>query len=498
MRIVRFLPLGLTLSAIALITAAAVGLARIDTDITRSLPQGDPVLADAAHIFTRHPIQDQMVIDLGIEREDTDFLAARGADVEKMLTGSGLFRQVGMADVAARIPELLTEIPDRLPVLFSARQLDAEIAPRLSPDRVKERIMAIRDGLLDLQGIGQAALLAKDPLGFREPVMARLAHLAPTLNVRIHRGMLLSADGRHLLIPATPAASGTDTAAARDLDGLMARLSESLEPKAAAAGHRLTLTPMGAFRAALDNERIARRDVSRALVLATLAIALLLVFAFPRPSVGLLAFLPALAGTSAAFFVCALVFRNLSIMAVGFGGAIISITMDHGIAYLLFLDQPRQTRGLDAAREVEAVGLLTALTNVGAFGVLCSSGFLIFQQLGLFSALGVAFSFLFIHWVFPWVLPGMPPARSRPLPLRRLVDRLTSAGRPGMWLAFGFGGVMLFFARPVFNVDLGAMNTVSPETAAAEALVRKTWGSDVDGIVRMNLVDFLLDETALP
>ena len=127
---------------------------------------------------------------------------------------------------------------------------------------------------------------------------------------------------------------------------------------------------MGAYRVALDNELIVKKDVRNAVLITTLGIAALLFLAFHRPLLGLFAFLPAFAGTAAAFFVFSLLHSSVSLMALGFGGAVISITVDQGIAFLLFLDRPVETRGKDAAREIRAVGLLAALTTIGAFGAL--------------------------------------------------------------------------------------------------------------------------------
>ena len=100
------------------------------------------------------------------------------------------------------------------------------------------------------------------------------------------------------------------------------------------------LTSVGAYRAALDNETIAKRDTRLAIILTTLGIALLLIFAFPRPLIGLLALLPSTVGAIAALFVCSFFFKSMSMLAVGFGGAIMAFTVDLGITYLLFLDQP--------------------------------------------------------------------------------------------------------------------------------------------------------------
>ncbi|MEZ4528518.1 MAG: MMPL family transporter [Desulfobacterales bacterium] len=464
---------------VMLLTAALAGagflLTHIDTDITRYLPRHDRVISDAGYIFKHHPIQDQIVIDLSLPQENPDLLAECGNRVEQYLKESPLFRQVGMEEMQELFPDLISHVAKNLPVLFSKRDLEKSVAPMLDSEQIRIRMTSLHESLLNLDGIGQSAYIAEDPLGFRNLVLARLAELAPSKDLRLHKGKLLSRDGRHLLLMAVPAMPGTDTAFARKLSDFFENVSEKLKQEYPEA----VLTPVGAYRAALDNEKIARQDVQKAIWLATTGIALLLLFAFPRPLMGLFAFVPALAGTAAAFFVFSLIYRSVSIMALGFGGAIISITVDHGIAYLLFLDRAEETSGKHAAREIRAVGLIATLTTVGAFAALCFNDFPIFEQLGLFTAMGIAFSFVFVHTVFPRIFPLMPPAPERNLPLRNLVKKLSGTGKKTAFAALIFMFFMLFFAKPDFNVSLTAMNTVSHETGAAQDLITEVWGQQI-------------------
>ena len=97
----------------------------------------------------------------------------------------------------------------------------------------------------------------------------------------------------------------------------MDQLSEELQARFAAQGLQVWLTPVGAYRAALDNEVIVRGDVQKAIFFSTLGIALLLLLAFPRPLIGLLSLLPAVVGTVAAFFVFALLRPSISVMVSG-------------------------------------------------------------------------------------------------------------------------------------------------------------------------------------
>lgn len=472
----------LLLLLIVLVAAAAMSAIswqriRIDTDITTSLPQNDPVIKDAMHLFLNHPLQDQLTIDVGLDREDTDLLVECGQEVEQALRESGLFRSVGMEAVAKGLPELMETVVNRLPVLFTAQALEKEVRPLLTPEKIALRMEAIQKGLLQMDGIGQASAIAQDPLGLKDLVLGRLLYLAPTPNVRIYKGHLISSDSRHLLVTAVPAGSGTNTALARRLeqavDNVVERVHLVFEPR----GARVTLTPVGAYRAALDNEVIVRGDVQFALWLTTLGVAVLLLLAFPRPLIGLLSMLPAMAGAVAALFVMTFIYRSISIIVLGFGGAIISITVDHGVAYFLFMDRPDGSSGKEAANEVWSASLLATLTTMGAFGAMIFSGFPIFGQLGVFAALGHFFSFLFIQLIFPYVFPSLRASRKCWRPLPSVAERLFSFGSKGAWAALVLFIVMAFFARPDFNVNLSRMNTVSRNTQAAEQTMLSVWGN---------------------
>ncbi len=466
-------------------TITALLRLQMDTDIVRSLPANSVVVSDALDIFANHPIHDQIAVDVTLNRDDLETLIECGAFIEKEFTASGLFREVGNGEIAALIPDIALHVVKNLPLLFSKTELENKIAPRLEADFIRTRLQESVTKLSSLEGIGQGQFIASDPLGFMEPIMAKLAMLAPLADAEMHKGFLLSPDRRHLLITARPNVSGTDTASAKQLAKLIASVETELNARYKTAKIEVTLTPVGAYRAALDNEMIIRHDVNFALILSMLGIGFLLLIAFPRPLVGLLSLLPALFGTALSLFTFSLLHSSISIMVLGFGGAIISITVDHGIAYLLFLDQRKDTRGKDASHEVRSIGLLAVLTTCGAFLTLSFSGFPVFVQLGQFTAMGVLFSFLFVHFIFPYLTPVMKASKKRRLPLQSFVDALYHTGYIGFFGAALLAVVLLFHAKPEFQVSLESMNTVSQETLAADSLFTSVWGNISNHVVLM-------------
>ncbi len=478
-----------------IIASAGIAFLRLDmdTDIVRSLPANSVVVSDALDIFENHPIHDQIAIDLSVSNEDPAILIASGRLLEEKLLASGLFREVGNGAIVDRIPELALHVVKNMPFLFSKNELEQEIAPRLQAGFIEQQLQKSMQKLSGLEGIGQAQFIGSDPLGLMGPVMAKMAMLSPFTGAAIREGFLFSGDGKHLLLTARPKVSGTDTASAKQIAREIELVEQTVNKQYGQAGIEVQFTPVGAYRAALDNEQIIRHDVNYALLLSMLGIGFLLFIAFPRPLVGLLSLVPALFGTALSLLVFSLLHPSISIMVLGFGGAIISITVDHGIAYLLFLDRPRETKGKEASHEVRSIGVLAVLTTCGAFLTLSFSGFPVFVQLGQFTAMGVLFSFLFVHFIFPFITPSMEASTKRKLPLQPIVDGLYSTGYAGFFAAAVLASGLLFYAKPDFVVDLDSMNTVSRETVAADKLFQSVWGNIDQHVVLMVSADSVKD-----
>ena len=114
-------------------------------------------------------------------------------------------------------------------------------------------------------------------------------------------------------------------------------------------------------------------------------------------------------------------------------------------------------------------------------------------QIGQFAALGIAGSFVFVHLVFPHIIPAMPAAkRDRTQRFSELLDRFLHGGsKPKLAGAVALAAVLIFWAQPRFEIDLKAMNTVSEETHAAEKAFSATWGGIQSKILLMLSADSL-------
>jgi predicted RND superfamily exporter protein len=454
---------------------------RVESDLTVSIPAGSPVLETGRRLLRKHPVVDRIAIDLSLRDGSAapDRLVEAAELAQKELSRSGLFDSVGTADWAAGLAALHGSVAERLPTLFSAQDLRQLVDPRLGDVRIQRSIEEDYAELSELEGVGQARVMAADPLRLRELVYTRLGALVPKADVRIEQNHLLSVDGRHLLVTAEPHRTVGDPESSRRLANLLGEVGRELDQTAAREGKpAVTLTATGAYRAAMDNEQIVKSDTNRAVWLVSIAVSLLLLLCFSRPVLGLLTLLPATAGVAVALLVYSLFSRSMSALALGFGGALISITVDQGIVYVAYLDRVRGSSGKQAAEQTFSSVSLAVLTQAGAFFALAFSGYRLLAELGIFAALGSAFSFVFVHTVFPLVFRTAPPSQRRPiLPVDDWLRRVAS-GR--VWVSVALAALLLIalgpFARPRFEVELERMNTVTAETRAAEERVKGVWG----------------------
>ena len=271
----------------------------IDTDITSAVPTGNLAFESARQVLARHTSLDRVVVNLSLRDGSINpqALIAAGDLLVAELDRSGLFSTVGTAAAARGMTSLYTNLPSQLPLLFSREQLETEVAPRLAPTAVETRLQGLAADVADLAGIGGATRIAEDPLGLGDLALARLGDLVPTQQARIEKGHILDAEGKNLLIAATPRDVTRDTRVSHAIDDLLSGLARRFEAaKPGEPGAGILLSPVGGYRATVDNEGLVMRDANLAMLASTIGIALLLLACFPRPWLGVFALLPALAG----------------------------------------------------------------------------------------------------------------------------------------------------------------------------------------------------------
>ena len=486
---INFTLLALTAAILCLMSMWTESHLILNSDILSTMPVSDPVLNDAKKIFDSYRLPDKVAIDLSMDKNlqpDKDVLSSSADYLETEMEKSGLFENIELADPMSAFIGIVSSVSENLPLYFSRRNLEKDVKPVLNKSEIQNRLNEDINLLGGFEGVGQSDMISKDPLGLRFIILQRLQDFFYVKGSSIYKGHIFSEDGRHILVSAQIKSSGIDIKNAAKIAGLFQRISGNLKTQPfSKTGKAVKINAIGSFQATLDNEHTARRDVILAVSLSTIGIVILLLVCFPRPLIGIFSLLPAFAGTITALFVISIIKPSMSTLALGFGGTILSFTVDYGIAFLLFLDRTSKTTGRGSSNELWSAQLLATVTTVGSFMSLYFTGFEIMAEVGLYSALGATFSFIFVHTIMPLIFRDIPPAkRGTVVPIERIANAIAlKGGWPGFVVAIGFVSVMVVASKPVFNADLNAINTVSENTIKMENAFKRTWGDITSRII---------------
>jgi predicted exporter/trans-aconitate methyltransferase len=386
--------------------------------------------------------------------------------------------EINVADMGAAYQQLQAQ----LPLLLNSNDLRA-LEPRLTATNLEARLAWLKKSMMQPQGLMFKEVAQSDPAGISDVVSARLRDLqAGASDAHIVDGRITSTDGCHVLINATPEFRSSETGKSAALVAAVLQAARSVETNFSAGTVKISIT--GAHRSALDNATMIRADTTRTSIIATIAIAVLIILACRRRWLALMALIPVLFGALGAITVFFLTGDLVSSVALGCGSMLIGVTVDYGIYIIYTLDNSppasREELAHIVAKLVPAL-VFGALTTMAAFFVMFLSPISGHRQLGLFGAVGVGLAALFALFILPLFIPVKAMPDARPLPLTALLQRLfdwrtrnTRLVLPILVLstlvcAVGVG-------RVKFDGDLARLNGMTRSTQQDENAIRKTWG----------------------
>ncbi len=455
---------------------------KLNEDFTDVLPMSAPAIAEQVGALQHIQQADRIYIDVATATTNAEQLADASARMAAALREiprlAEVRGEINVADMGAAYQQLQAQ----LPTLLNSNDLRA-LEPRLTATNLEARLAWLKKSMMQPQGLMFKDVAQSDPAGISDPVSARLRDLqAGTGDARIVDGRITSADGCHVLINATPGFRSSETGKSAALVAAVLRAARSVETNFPAGAVKISVT--GAHRSALDNATMIRQDTTRTSIIATLAIAALIIFACRRRWLALMALIPVLFGALGAITVFFLTGDLVSSVALGCGSMLIGVTVDYGIYIVYTLDDAPPAGREELARVVAGLVpalVFGALTTMAAFFVMFLSPISGHRQLGLFGAVGVGLAALFALFILPLFIPVKAVPKARPLPLTALLQRLfdwrTRNTRVVLPLLVLFTLICAAgISRVKFNGDLARLNGVTPSTRQDEQTIRETWG----------------------
>jgi 1-acyl-sn-glycerol-3-phosphate acyltransferase len=470
--------LGVTL-LIAAIAIAISTRVNLEEDILAILPQHDKIVDEYRYTIRKFRQIDRVYIDVGINTNDPDKLAAAADEVFAQLSASTNYTRIVYRFETTGQQKVIQFLTGALPNLFT--EADAKtLEPKLEPSDVREYLAAMRQKLAGPEGMVLKNVVAADPIGMSTLVVKKVLPLQTGFgDEQIVDGRITSGDGKHILLMAEPKFPSSDSRNSYALVADLLRMRDAVEKQF--PGVHVAIT--GGHRMSVDNATLIKGDATRCIFLGMAAMLILCVTAYRRKWLAVVTFLPSLFGTLIAGAVLMLWDNHLSAIAVGFATIAIGITVDYGIYVVYHLDNAARDRKSAAqiVRRLLPPMTIGVLTIIAAFIVLATSPMRGYQQLGIFGAIGVLISAAFALLVLPLLIPLPKQNNLPPLRFTNWMENFhawTKRWRPLLLIGVVVLTIVTAFGvkRLRFEGDIAKMNGITESTREDEALIRKTWG----------------------
>ena len=414
----RVLAAALLLTLVSLIPASRF---RVETRLEAVLPEGAPAAEDY-RVFLRTFGGFEKVFVLVRARQGSRVEPETLIDAAGELAGR-MERSPLVAEARAGLTEederfFFAHVAPRMPLLLNTPGWREDLARRLEPAAIHDRVAEMRGALRSSMGAAAGRLLAADPLGLSEGLLGQAASSLP---IDPLSGAFLSRDGDATLVMLTPARAEVDPEGGRALIGELERAYDEVR---AATGAPLDFRAVGGPIYAAQDEAIFRADLSSSASGTFLGLALVMVLGFEG------FFLPAAiltavaAGTIWMVGGAALELGSISGVGVGFAAALLGMGVDYGIHGSVHFRELRR-RGLGTAEALAGTfretgpGVATAaLTTAAGLAALAPAHFRLLRELGAVLSIGVITTLIATATLGAALLAAFPRASAGFRPLR--------------------------------------------------------------------------------
>ena len=234
-----------------------------------------------------------------------------------------------------------------------------------------------------------------DPLNLYSPALQRLNALNPTLNYRMEDEYLFNESGDKGFAFFSSPFSGSDTQGNAKIVDLLDKVIEQTQSE----HPEVRISAVGAPTIAVTNARQIKHDSYLSIALALVLIFGILMFTMARKRNLLWLGIAILFGWIFALAVIALFKSSISIIVVGIGSVIVGIAVNYPLHYLDHIKQEPNKR--EALKDVIQPLVIGNITTVAAFACLVFVKAEAMRDLGLFGALTLVGTILFVMVFLP-------------------------------------------------------------------------------------------------
>ena len=453
----------LSLAALTVLLAVLTVRQTYQEDISAFLPMDDGQL-QAMKDFEKRSGADRIVAifehaDSGAVSQLVDAIDRFALQLEQcdslgmvceLMTQAGVEQmEQMMASLYDNIPYLLT--PDDYDRMDSLLSDEGYVARQLAAD--KQMLMFPVSGLL-------AQNVQRDPLNLFTPVVERLRQKGTDTAFQDYDGYLVSPDGRRAIAVMRSAFGASETDHNGQLVDMLNQCADSVRLQSPAVDIRFIGGPV----VAVGNARQIKSDSLLSVGLAVVLIVSLLFAVFRRLWPLVLIVLSIGWGWLFAMGMLAVIHDSVSVIVIGISSVILGIAVNYPLHLIAHLQHTPDMRS--ALKEIVMPLVVGNVTTVGAFLALVPLQSVALRDLGLFSALLLVGTIVFVLLYLPhMVLAPTPRQTSSSSALLRRMASFSPGSNPRLVLAVLLLTVLFgyYSLQTSFDADMSHINYMTPQ-----------------------------------
>lgn len=260
-------------------------------------------------------------------------------------------------------------------------------------------------------------IIQKDPLFFSSNILQSLNDFRPDNDYHVEDGYIFNKEGDEAVIVITSPYPISETQNNAKLIQTIKNTAHEVEEE---FQHQVHISSFGAAEISITNAQQIKKDSFLAISLSLLLIVAILIYYYRNARSILLILLSTFAGGLFALSIIALVKNPVSLIAIGVASIIIGIAINYPIH---FLSHFKRTDDKEQIIKDIAIPLLTGnITTVGAFISLMFISSDAMKDLGLFAALLLVGTILFVLIFLPHLLGKHYPGKDRQLAFKSVAE----------------------------------------------------------------------------
>jgi predicted exporter len=450
---------------VALAAAAGWKHLHVDSSLEPLLPENSEARRTVL-FFRDSSFASKAVLWFRLTGDAPESVLFDAADKAEKQLDPQLVKQVIKPPQEADAMEQAMSLLDRAPELLNQQDLD-ELEAALKADALKKRMRELYVQLTRPEGSFMQTIIRKDPLGISSRILGRLYSLTNGIGFKVEprNGHLMHPDGRQMLLVLETSSTATSLASSKALMDNFNRIAASAPPG-------VEIIPMCAQIHTAQNQQLMERDTHLAGTVNGIVFLILFLLVSRDWRVGAVFLLPVIS-IGLTIGVCALLYPNLSMMAIGVSLTMAGSAVDYGL-YVYTAVTMGKDRDADI-RRIRRPLLISHLTTLGVFLAFLFSSIPAYRQLGYLTGASLVVSLLCAMFLLPrLVRPGGKIfLLGSGMPLTRWGKLMI----PAVYIAAILLAVSTYFAvRTKFDSNISRLDGVTRQVRQNEENFQKTWG----------------------